>query len=83
MGDEPAPWLYKTGMITISISAEAYRAITGRSPDPSERNEGGGYALLLDREAIDRLTVARGPGESYSDVIIRLGRGEAIERGLR
>ena len=61
-------------MITISISAEAYQAITGNLPDPSQHDAQGGFAITLDRRTIDRLTAARGPGESYSDVILRLAK---------
>jgi predicted CopG family antitoxin len=63
-------------MVTISISAEAYRAITGRLPNPSKRDDRGGYALVIDRKTIDQLTAVRGVGESYSDVIIRLAEEE-------
>ena len=61
-------------MVTISISAEAYQAITGGPPNPSERDARGGYPLILDPKTLDRLTAARGPGESYSDVILRLAK---------
>jgi predicted CopG family antitoxin len=61
-------------MITISISAEAYQAIMGGPPDASDRDASGGYPLTLHSTAHDRLTAARGPGESYSDVILRLAK---------
>ena len=32
--------------------------------------------IWLDRKVADELGRARGPGESYSDVILRLARGE-------
>jgi hypothetical protein len=35
-------------------------------------DEGGGFKITLDRDTLDRLTALRGPGESYSDVILRL-----------
>jgi hypothetical protein len=66
-------------MVSISITAEAYRAITGCLPDPSKRDDRGGYALVIDRKTIDQLTAVRGPGESYSDVIIRLAKGDGGE----
>jgi len=59
-------------MVTISISAEAYRAITGRFPDPSLRDDRGGYRFIVAHRTLDRLTALRGRSESYSDVIIRL-----------
>ena len=60
-------------MIKISISAEAYREIRGRLPDPTKRDDTGGYALVVDPKTLDRLTALRTP-ESYSDVILRLAR---------
>jgi hypothetical protein len=66
-------------MVTISITAEAYRAITGRLPDPSLRDERGGYAFLVDRKTLGRLTAVRGAGEGYRDVIIRLAKGDGGE----
>jgi len=54
-------------MITISISADAYRAIAGGTPEPSLRDDRGGYRFIVDCGTLDRLTAARGPGES-SDV---------------
>jgi hypothetical protein len=50
-------------------------------PDPSKRDDLNGYALLLDRKTIDRLAAVRGPGESYSYVIIRLAEGDGGEDG--
>jgi hypothetical protein len=35
-------------------------------------DEGGGFKITLDRHTLDRLRALRGPGESYSDVILRL-----------
>jgi hypothetical protein len=54
-------------MVTISISAESYRAITGSDPEPSQHDAQGDYALLLDHKTLERLTVMRGPRESYGD----------------
>jgi len=51
-------------MIAISITAEAYLAISGRLADPSKRDDRGGYALVIDRKTIDRLMAVRGPGEA-------------------
>jgi hypothetical protein len=66
-------------MVTISISAEAYRAITGSDPEPSLRDERGGYRFIVDHKTLDRLTAARGLGESYSDVVVRLAKGDGGE----
>jgi hypothetical protein len=37
-------------------------------------------AIILDGMALDHLKAMRAPGESYSDVIIRLAKGEAGSR---
>jgi hypothetical protein len=39
------PMLHKMAMVTISISAEADRAITGGSPEPSLRDDRGAIGL--------------------------------------
>jgi hypothetical protein len=43
------------------------------------RNAKGEYLIHLDEKTMDRLTVVRRPGESYSDVIVRLA--ELSKRG--
>jgi hypothetical protein len=37
----------------------------------------GGFDLWVDEQTIGRLDALRGPGESYSDVILRLAAGDA------
>lgn len=63
-------------MIRIIITAEAYAAIlAGRSPDDVQalrEAPGGGFELWLAKGLLERLTAARGPGENYSDAILRL-----------
>jgi hypothetical protein len=59
-------------MIRIAISAEAFEAIARTLPLGSmgfeaEANEQG-----------EKLAVMRGPGESYSDAIIRIAGQEAL-----
>jgi hypothetical protein len=66
-------------IVTISISAGAYQAITGLLPEPSERDNRGGYPLLIDHKTMDQLKAARGPMESYSDVIVRLAKSDGGE----
>ena len=65
-------------MVTISISAAAFAANAATLPenrDAEARPDGnGGYLLTLDRGMLDRLKALRGPGESYSGVILRLAR---------
>jgi hypothetical protein len=40
-----------------------------------KRAPNGDYFIWLDPRFIDRLQAMRGPGESYSDVILRLAEG--------
>ena len=35
----------------------------------------GGFLIVLPADVLNRLKAMRGPGESYSDVILRLARG--------
>ena len=64
-------------MIKIAISAEAFEAIARTLPLGSvgyenKTDEQGQRLIWLDRAMVDRLRAMRGPGESYSDVILRL-----------
>jgi hypothetical protein len=66
--------------VTISISPAVAAAIASALPKGSTadaRPDGqGGYLLTLDRRVLDRLAAMRRPGESYSDVILRLAGPE-------
>jgi hypothetical protein len=64
-------------MVTISITLAAFEAIKSTLPDdadafPPELDERGGVRFVVDHRTLDRLTALRGPGESYSDVILRM-----------
>jgi hypothetical protein len=63
-------------VVTISITAEAYAAISSTLPKgvraEARLDEGGGFKITLDRHTLDGLAALRGQGESYSDVIVRL-----------
>jgi predicted CopG family antitoxin len=63
-------------MVTISITAEAFEAIRATLPATSTadpRPDGkGGFHITLPRDVLDRLKLIRQPGESYSDVIVRM-----------
>ena len=66
-------------MIAISITAEAYRAIRATLPDgadslPPQPDGRCGVRIWLATDFVNRLGALRGPGESYSDVIIRLAK---------
>jgi hypothetical protein len=40
----------------------------------NKTNEQGQRLICLDRAMVDRLRTMRGPGESYSDAILRLAK---------
>ena len=64
-------------MIRIAITVEAFEAIARTLPLGSvgyeaEANERGERSVWLEDAMADRLGAMRGPGESYSDAILRL-----------
>jgi hypothetical protein len=63
-------------MVTISTTAEAFAAITATPPEglrAEARPDGKGrYLVTLPHGIVDRLKALGGPGESYSDVILRV-----------
>jgi hypothetical protein len=65
-------------MVRIAITQAAYDAICATLPLGSvgyenEADEEGNRLIWLDRAlVVDRLRAMRGPGESYSDVILRI-----------
>jgi hypothetical protein len=65
-------------VVTISVTPDAFSSIASTLPRGSTvegRPDGkGGYLVTLDRRVLDRLATVRRPGESYSDVILRLGK---------
>jgi hypothetical protein len=71
-------------MVRIAITQAASDAIAktlslGSVNYENATNEKGERWIWLDRAVVDRLRAMRGPGESYSDVILRLegeGAGE-------
>ena len=69
-------------MIRIAITSEAFDAVCATLPLGSlgfepEPNEKGERLIWIERAVVDRLMALRGPGESYSDVILRLVQLEA------
>ena len=69
-------------MIRITISVEAFNAIArtltlGSVGYENATNERGEKLIWLDRAVVERLRSPRGPGESYSDVILRIASGSA------
>ena len=63
-------------MIRIEISAAAYAAIADGVPEdsrlPAQPSPAGGFYLWLDKTTVNRLRAFRGPGESFSDAILRM-----------
>jgi hypothetical protein len=65
-------------MVRIIVTEEAYRAISGAEPPRHMlAPEGGGYSLWLEKPVLASLRAARGHGESYSDVIVRMAKEAA------
>jgi hypothetical protein len=72
-------------MIQIAINDAAFEAIADTLPlgivgYEVEANAEGERLVWLERSACDKLARLRGPGESYSDVILRLVEIEARAR---
>jgi hypothetical protein len=68
------------GVVTVSLSAEAYTAVADRTPDPSEADNLGGYPISLPRALLSRLLRLREPNDkNFSDVIVRLAKDPAGE----
>ena len=44
--------------------------------DRCPRDGNGSFVVPLPRDVLDKLNYLRGPGESYSDVILRVAKGE-------
>jgi hypothetical protein len=68
---------YIHAMVRIAISQAAFDAVAKTLPLGSvgyenKLNEKGERLIWLDPGVVDRLRSLRGPGESYSDVILRL-----------
>ena len=66
-------------MVRITISQAAFDAIAGTLPFPlgsvsyeNASNAKGERYVWLDPKVVEHLRALRGPGESYSEVILRL-----------
>ena len=69
-------------MIRIAISQAAFDAIAatlalGSVGYENATDEQGRRLIWLPREVVDRLRALREPGESYSDVILRIAASES------
>src|ERR1700722_20278126 len=70
-------------MIRIAITQAAFDAIARTMPFGSVNFEAGvddkgERYIWLPRAVVDRLRSLRGPGESYSEVILRLAKGVSV-----
>ena len=68
-----------TAMVRIAITQAAFDAISATLPVgnvgyENKTDEEGNRLIWLDRAVVDRLRSLRGPGESYSDVILRMAK---------
>jgi hypothetical protein len=68
-------------MIRITITATAFEAIAATLPSSvgveQNRAPHADYFIWLDPRYVERLRAMRGPGESYSDVILRLAEASS------
>ena len=69
-------------MVKIAISPAAFEAIVGSLPFSlgsvsyeNKTNKKGEHYVWLAPKVVEHLKALRGPGESYSDVILRLAGG--------
>jgi hypothetical protein len=67
-------------MVRIAISQAAFDAIAttmafGTVNYEAQTDANGDRLIWLDPSVVAKLKALRGPGESYSDVIIRVARG--------
>jgi hypothetical protein len=68
-------------MISIPIAEDAFEALKARIPRidqaPTSKSRNGQMRISLERKFVDWLLELRRPGESYSDVILRLATSRA------
>jgi hypothetical protein len=72
-------------MVRIAISQAAFEAIASTLPFGSvgyenQINERGERLIWLKAAMVNRLRAMRGPGESFSDVILRLVEADTCAR---
>jgi hypothetical protein len=53
------------------------RGFPGSIRPPTSKGRNGKMRIWVDRKFVDRLLVLRGPGETYSDVILRLAEASS------
>jgi hypothetical protein len=69
----------RDAMIRISISPAAFDAIASTLPGnvgfENARDTNGDWFIWLPRDVLAKLNALRGPGESYSDLILAVAEG--------
>jgi hypothetical protein len=70
-------------MIRLTITPAAFEAIASTLPFGSvavepERTPDGGVGIWLDNATVAKLRAMRGPGDSFSDVILALAKDERV-----
>jgi hypothetical protein len=75
-------------LIRIAITAAAFNAVAKTLPVGSfayepETTADGGRFIWIDRRARGQLDALRGPGESYSEIILKLAGIEAAKPGRK
>jgi hypothetical protein len=73
-------------MIRIAITEAAAKAIAATLPFDgvayeTETTTDGQRFIWLEPRIVDKLKALRGPGESYSDVFLRLAADQGAQRG--
>ena len=67
--------------IRLQITPAAFEAIAATLPGnvgyENKQAPNGDYFIWLDHAAVAKLKFERGPGESYSDVILRVAKASA------
>jgi hypothetical protein len=82
------PGYWSSRVIRIAITAKAYEVIAATLPLGSvgyeaERTEKGEVHIWLEERWINKLKAMRGPGESYTDAIIRVATAGARRRPIQ
>jgi hypothetical protein len=66
-------------VVRIAISPAAFNAITATLPGSvgveNKRDAEGNWQIWLPHDVLAKLNHLRGPGDSYSDVILRVAEG--------
>ena len=80
-GDQRGPASYR-GVVRLQISIAAFSAIASKLPAgvgfENKRAANGDWFIWLDHATVAKLKAMRGPGDSFSDVILALAKDERV-----